>query len=304
MKKIYYLFICCLLMTILFSCEKSETLKPTNINEDYFTVPADATDPVSVLRRKFYERTGVHLLFNDTLRHEQCGTNPDGSPYWFTEVIDPAFGLTTSNARNYQYDYLVDEQTMLEGIDYAENYLLSRLGKKLRPYSILIVGKMYYEDDAYNDVWSSTPKIKEVNYYNGLRCFVINMNKIQTEATKKSISQSVFKDIINTNITLLDASVMEKYYAYCSTYYSKRLADFGLPNMPTIEATYPFGFIQPRDGYMYSSFLSKTSELPTFLTAFFANTEEEFITKYGTFPILMGKYETMKKIAIDMGFIF
>ena len=86
MNRLYFYF--CLIALFAAGCAKEDGLEPSGIREDYFTVPEDATDPVSVLRRNFHERTGIHLLFNDTLRHEQQGTNPDGTPRWYTETID------------------------------------------------------------------------------------------------------------------------------------------------------------------------------------------------------------------------
>jgi len=65
MNKIYYFLFLSLLLG---ACTKEDALEPTGANDDYFTVPATATDPESVMRREFYEETGVHLLFNDTLR--------------------------------------------------------------------------------------------------------------------------------------------------------------------------------------------------------------------------------------------
>lgn len=63
MNKIYYFLFLSLLLG---ACTKEDALEPTGANDDYFTVPATATDPESVMRREFYEETGVHLLFNDT----------------------------------------------------------------------------------------------------------------------------------------------------------------------------------------------------------------------------------------------
>ncbi len=305
MNKIKYLIICYLLLTTLFSCEKEGALETTNTKEDYFTISPDATDPVSILRRDFFERTGVHLLFNDTLRHEQRGYNSDGSPYWFTEVIDPAYGLTTSNTRNYQYEYLSDETVMQKSINFIETYFLPRLGKQLRPYSILIVQQMYYLDDGYDSKWAPNVPTRYVTYFNGPRCFVINMSRIgDTEEKVNSNCQKIFSDIIKAKIKLLDDKTMDEYYSICEAYYSKTLADFGLQYRPTMEELYPYGFIDPYDGYTYGWFPSKSLDLNNFIKAFFANSEEEFRTKYGAYPLLIQKYEVMKKIASDMGFVF
>ena len=86
MKKIYYIILLCLL-TVTFSCNKEDDLEPTDMRYDYFTVSPDANDEESLLRRKFYEDHNIHLLFNDTLRHEQRGTYADGKPHWFTEQL-------------------------------------------------------------------------------------------------------------------------------------------------------------------------------------------------------------------------
>ncbi|MDE7074137.1 MAG: hypothetical protein K2O69_03685, partial [Odoribacter sp.] len=85
MKKIY---IALLFLAGLSACTKEDDLTPSGARDDYFTVSPDATDPESVLRREFYNSTGVHLLFNDTIRHEQDGTYADGTPYYVTETID------------------------------------------------------------------------------------------------------------------------------------------------------------------------------------------------------------------------
>ena len=92
MNKIYYFLFLSLLLG---ACTKEDALEPTGANDDYFTVPATATDPESVMRREFYEETGVHLLFNDTLRHEQRGTFEDGNPRWYTETVDLGYSMTS-----------------------------------------------------------------------------------------------------------------------------------------------------------------------------------------------------------------
>ena len=52
MNKIYYFLFLSLLLG---ACTKEDALEPTGANDDYFTVPATATDPESVMRREFYE---------------------------------------------------------------------------------------------------------------------------------------------------------------------------------------------------------------------------------------------------------
>ncbi|MDE6174322.1 MAG: hypothetical protein K2F88_02015, partial [Duncaniella sp.] len=44
------------------ACSDEEVLTPSHAEDDLFSIPTDAVDPVSVLRREFHEETGIHLL--------------------------------------------------------------------------------------------------------------------------------------------------------------------------------------------------------------------------------------------------
>ena len=113
MKKIYYIILLSLL-TVTFSCSKEDDLEPTDMRYDYFTVSPDANDEESILRRKFYEDHNIHLLFNDTLRHEQRGTYADGTPHWFTELLDLSYDITTTKNET-RFTYIRDHQKQEEG---------------------------------------------------------------------------------------------------------------------------------------------------------------------------------------------
>lgn len=46
-------------------CSDKEEVVPSDLKDNYFAVPDDATDPESLLRKSFKQETGIHLLFND-----------------------------------------------------------------------------------------------------------------------------------------------------------------------------------------------------------------------------------------------
>ena len=59
MNKIYYFLFLSLLLG---ACTKEDALEPTGANDDYFTVPATATDPESVMRRELRRDRGTFAL--------------------------------------------------------------------------------------------------------------------------------------------------------------------------------------------------------------------------------------------------
>lgn len=83
---------------------KRRCIKTNGERDDYFSVPENANDPESVIRRKFYTDHGVHVLFNDTLRHEQRGTYADGTPYWFTETVDLSYSQRQDLGKLLQFE--------------------------------------------------------------------------------------------------------------------------------------------------------------------------------------------------------
>lgn len=65
MNRLYYLLVICACFVGMISCAKEDDLIPSGIVDNYFAVPDNATDEVSILRKNFYEKNGVYLLFND-----------------------------------------------------------------------------------------------------------------------------------------------------------------------------------------------------------------------------------------------
>lgn len=294
MEKIYYIFIFCILATCHISCSEEDTLEPSGIYENSFMISPDANDPESVLRREFYERNGVHLLFNDTLRHEQVATNADGTPYWFTETVDIAYGISSYSDDPFNFGFIKDQTTRQASINFVETYILPHLGNGLRPYSIFLTTEIsyidYFDDLIYLD------------YYNGMRCFVINVkDALQMEdAGKKAFSTNIFRNIVSKKINQLDKSLLAEFYSFCDSYYGKQYSNFGIPNNPAFEVVYALGFLDKRSSY----FVYKDTDQTNYIDAIFNNDEQEFKQQYADYPIILQKYDLLKKVISNMGFIF
>ena len=87
------------------ACQQEDELEPLDVTNSFATSPG-ATDEETKLKENFYNTTGCHLLFNDTLRHEYKGTDENGKPYYETELLGLEYQLTSTSNFRFKFDYL------------------------------------------------------------------------------------------------------------------------------------------------------------------------------------------------------
>lgn len=338
MNKIFYLIVFSLLLG---ACGKEDALQPTGEQEDFFSVPENATDPESVLRRKFYEDHGIHVLFNDTLRHEQRGTYADGAPYWYTETVDLGYSLRSDDGKEFQFEYINSQTRKEEAIKFIENYMLPHLGKSIRPYSFLLLDNL---SDWYRQAW------REINYYEGERCLALNMKPIlgaEDEQTYNDYCTTIFQSIATNNMENLDQNIFDEFEAFSDEYYRGYYVDFDedfYDYRDDFYDNYEYDYYDALDAYeageiseaeflqneavqaynehyaycknianecgfiyvdtYFGWFPSSSTDRTYYIKAVFNTPEEEFMEEYKDYPLVLSKYALMKKIINDMGFIF
>ena len=312
MNKIYYFLFLSLLLG---ACAKEDALEPTGANDDHFTVPATATDPESVMRREFYEKTGVHLLFNDTLRREQRGTFEDGSPRWYTETLDLGYSMTGNNDAP-ELTYLQTDLEKEKAVEFVEKYILPHMGQAVRPYSFLMLNTIYGMDpDTY--------RRGNLNYYVGMRTMALSMDpvfKLETEEEYATHCIAIFQSYVKSKLKLLDAAVTEPFELISDEWYYKKYADFDedfWDNYDKLDAqgddagidayckdiANQCGFIQTNTWSCRFPWYA-SDDLEDFVKAVLGTPEEEFMEMYEDYPLVREKYTIVQKIIADMGFIF
>lgn len=203
------------------ACSKEDALTPSGEREDYFSVPENATGEEAELRRAFYAKYGVHLLFNDTLRHEPQGVYADGAPLWFTETIDFNYGLTDVTYTNDRYEYLQSLEDKKKAIEFTEDYILSHLGESIRPYSILLLK---------NDTYTSSGTTKVRNYRLGLRCLALNLDSVfcaKSEADYTKYCASILSSISLSKLQQNETHpTLEAFGAISDEYYYRDYDEF------------------------------------------------------------------------------
>lgn len=209
MKRIHYLMMFVLLLS---ACSKEDELTPTGAQDDYFTVPSGATAEDAELRRSFHQETGVHLLFTDTIRHEQRGFYADGTPRWYTETIDLGYSLTGNSGGRWQLTQLHDLQDKKTAARVVEEYILPHLGQAVRPYSFLLVDNLE-QWNSRNQEW------RTITFYNSYRCLAINTGSLLDSDDKEASSLQILKSMLNSKLENADATVLKPFKSLAQKYY-------------------------------------------------------------------------------------
>ncbi len=279
---------------LLSSCSSEDELEPSHKDEIYFFVSNSATDEESVLRRSFYEETGIHLLFNDTLHVEYIGVDGFGDKVYDVEKVDLNYLQTSIISDPIRLGYFKTSDDKLAAVDFIKSSILSHLNGNMRPYSFLLVPSIEMYDDYYEE-WNDEDIIK------GWRCTAIalegigNMDEEEKLELKTTCLYSIVKDVINK------MDYFEEFYSYSDPYYGMYKEDFDLPEEYDDEQARQFGFLEDYKSYYY---IYPEKDLEYFIQEAVSTTEDEFTSMYGEYPLIMGKYNTLKKRMESIGYIF
>lgn len=293
---------CCLIgMLFLAACSEDE-LTPSGANDNPFAIQEGSNDPVSVLRRQFFDDHKIHLLFNDTLRKEYGGKDAFDQDFWTVETLAPGYNLTAYRD-NLHYELLsaADIDAMEKGIVLVEQNILPHISGKMIPYSIFLV-KTLEQEDRYDDY-------EPADAYLNMRTLIIPVDEwiAMDEEEQKEHASGILKAIVSNKFN--DRSdEAAPFFAYCQDYYYKTIMDV-IPDWDrNIEDIYNLGMMTYYEDYWgdleYDEFRSSSRDFTDFFDAVMNRSEEDFAEEFGDYPIIMQKYHLMKETITNLGYIF
>lgn len=308
MKKIFA--IAMIASVALTSCGDEDDIKPRNPEECYFENTYGSSAADLQLQADFFSRNKIYVLFNDTLRKELKGVDADGNPYYDLKLVDIGYGMNVNmnpNTETIGFDYLTSDADKSQGVKFLDEMILPSLGAPLRPFSFLLVDKINHEEMVYGSMVPDNPII-----YSGWRCSAIAMSGIgsMTLEQKQTMRSDILKSIVVKAIGNMDQSVFEKFYSFCEPYYSTYAmyeeAEAFIALHPTM---YDVGFLSAYsygngNGFYIYNFKAKNYDLEDYTNVLFSMTEAEFKTQYADYPIVLKKYDILKKIIEDLGMVF
>lgn len=297
MKKISlytsYLFA---LLFIFSGCSSEDVIVPGNVPfVDPFLIPADKTDAESVLRRGFYERTGIHLILRDEVGQT---LDAEGNPY--TEMIDLEWNLTgESSPENYT---LLSPDEQAKAVEALEKYIVPHLcGEGSSLFAIYPVADYY---DRYGD--------SEVIFSN-VRCTLINMKDILAADDEDELAASINTTLLaiaTAMIKELSYEDREPFYDFSEEYHSEYISDY-IPEWlddQDITYVYEYGFVnyyKDRWGEVdYDAFPSYSNDFSQFIEFTVKNSEDEVNAKFADYPLVIAKYQLMRSLITKAGYVF
>lgn len=292
-----------LLLSAAVACRKEDDITPEAAAPNLFYPDAAATDEYSQLRRDFYAETGCYLLFNDTLKHEYTGTDRYGNPLYSTELLDLPYGVTSSVQWKFVLNYSTNIQQARQAAEIVKKDILSAMDERYHPYSFLLVKDfMTYtymiEEGEPNGYWSGPNSVE--TYYIGERAILMSIDALLKD--KEALKTKFLRRLLDKQLT---TTVLKDFYASGEAYYGKQETGDFIDEDDFIMQTGILAFEALQGvGNDFLTFYveSKTADLKIYLDNLLLGQEEEFLTEYAEYPIVLEKFRLLKKIVIDLGF--
>lgn len=289
--------ICALFFLPLFvSCNDSEDTTPSYADQNVFEPAEDDNSETAQIRRNFYEATGSYLLFNDTLRTVSSGLSTSGEVILKTELLD-VMGYAMigyGNSREYVYDYITSPDAQREAVQLINEHLVWRMGKAL-PYSFFLVNNISY--------WDSS---KKKNVYEtkllGLRAYAISLNDGAAYDDPETYFRSMIADMVMSKVQTMSEEELAAFYNISGNYYYEYKTDFGLTDKTTSsQDMWNFGFFNDTYGDLFPTY---EDDLKLWVSKVTSMSREQFEALYGSAPVMMEKFNALKKIIEeDLGYV-
>ena len=91
------------------------------------------------------------------------------------------------------------------------------------------------------------------------------------------------------------------FYKYCDAIYYEYKTDLGYESGYDDELARELGFLKDRFRSYYPNY---NHDVEMFLDATFYLSEDEFKEEYGSYPVIMAKYEALKGLITELGYNF
>lgn len=312
-NKLFFLIVGCAFAAGLISCE-SDSVEVGELEKDQWLYPYGASETDKVLQEAFYSQNGIYLLFNDTLKKEQTGVNPDGTPFYEVEDVDLAYymtGVSNNVSDEFHLEYLLADAEKNAAKEFVQNYILPHLGDKLRPFSLLLVNGI--EHIYANSSTGFEKALETLSVYAGYRCTAIAVKGVDKldDAEMMQLRNSILKSIVNSKINA-DDKIFDEFYSFTGPYYGTyamyEAAEEFFKLYPT---SYDIGLLEngyyaygnPYGFYMYN-IKARNFDLEDYINAAIMFSEQEFEAKYGQYPVVMKKYAIIRNVLTDLGITF
>lgn len=277
------------------ACESEDPLQPSNADTNPFITDDNADDEESLLRKEFYSKNSCYLLFNDTLNTG--------------ELLDLGYMMTASQNNNaYTYDYLATIEEKHLATQFVEQYLLPHLGKKLRPFSFLLVNNINHFKYEDGQLWEPDDGITNPSFVVGVRATAIAMSAIteMSESEKNDYSKELIIEILANIISHQTIETFNAFTSYGKKYYGVWMEGWVEGEEDGMPLQNAKSFIAPHQdiwGVWWTAYPTLDEDVKAYINLAMNTTLEEVEEKYTEYPDIISKYKLMKQIITELGYI-
>ena len=316
MRKILYMLLCLAMI----ACGKEDALDSQIHFDDVYGIQDDPNDPVKHEIYNIYKEYGVPVYFNDTIGKIFLKTDVNGQPVYQIEKLDLAWKYDYYEKINYRFQYIKKPERQLEIIGLIKDYL-ELSDKSLYPFCFFVsenVEKENLDNDEINFVedpyvvgfrtvtlvMSNWEENEEQEVLEDLKRSMV-VHKIQNYAQElsgfKAVSDPEFYG--QKAWSALDETIAKNYKCnILDPDYSGNLSGAAL-EAKRVEArgvAGRFGFVMGSTAYdgLFTPW-DANEDLKSFIKIMLATPEATFREQWGSYPLVMEKYEILYKIVTE-----
>ncbi len=316
MRKIFYILYC----MALFACGKENDLDSQIRFDDLYSIQDDPNNLVQHEIYNIYKDYGVPVYFNDTVGKVFLKTDVNGQPVYQIEKLDLAWKYDSYEKINYRFQYITDSKRQLEVIGLIKNYL-ELADRVLYPFCFFISENVESENLDNDEI-----SIISDPYLVGFRTVTIVMNNWK-EGKEQAVLADLKRSMIVQKIQNYSQDLVDFKQVSDANWYGQKwwheLADFVPQNYdcnvldPDYEGDLTgddleakraeardiagrFGFVMGAvfgDG-LFTPWDTK-EDLKYFVKVILATPEATFREQWGSYPLVMEKYEILYKIITE-----
>jgi len=280
------------IMAVLWACSKEDWPDNSRPEINPFAVPVDATGEEAELRRDFFDRTGVYLLFSDTLASWQVNAVSGKREEVYTTVRLEWKMVSTNEGVDsfvcYPYKRLEQKKALTE---FVENEVLKNVPEVFKPYSVMLLDRFVY----FKDQWGTFVRT-EYSFYAGMQSTVIALGdfSVLTTEEKKVLKNDLIGEMVVSRISAIPEVDWEEFYSYSAGYYE--LQSYEVP-----KPVQTCGFLSTYVSDWRVDFHSKEYDVLAYVKEIFKLSESDFRETYAEWPIIIDKMEAMVKVLHKYG---
>lgn len=286
-----------LALASLASCSSEDELSPSNSDTNGFVPTVTDHSAEASLRQQFFNTYGSYLLFTDTLSDNSLLN----LGYVTTTQTEPVV---------YGYEYLPSLEKRQEAANFVIAEVIPHLGKSLRPFSFFLVSQMtrYTQSGTSYIMDYSNPNPVVVI---GTRSTAIALQAINEadDATRQTIVKQILSGIVVTFINGQTGEAVDNFTADVNRLYGQSIpnVDYNtITEKSNMQMLNEAGFIAQAlsSGFpVVGQYPSRQVDMESYARLAIEKTEDEVKAAYAQYPFIVERYNLMKAVLKEIGYV-